>query len=135
MSPFDTAGGGGGRRPSVNVLGGPLRACSRDPMTGFFRTGCCDTAAGDIGSHTVCAVMSAEFLEYSRAMGNDLSTPAPQFGFAGLRPGDQWCLCAPRWEQARRDGMAPRVVLAATHQGALDYCSLEDLRAHAEPEA
>jgi len=134
MTPFDEAGGGGGRRPSLNVLGGPLRPCSVNPVTGFFRNGCCDTAPADIGSHTVCAVMSAAFLEYSASVGNDLATPAPQFGFAGLKPGDRWCLCAPRWEQARRAGFAPDVVLNATHQGALEYCSLEDLRDHAEPE-
>lgn len=130
--PLD-ATGGSGREPSLNVLGGVLEPCSADPVTGFFRNGCCDTGVGDVGSHTVCAVMTAEFLSFSRSVGNDLSTPRPEFDFAGLRPGDRWCLCAPRWAQALAAGRAPRVVLAATHRGALDYCRLEDLRAHAAP--
>src|SRR5437762_371666 len=130
--PFDDSGnGGGGRRPSRNVLGGRLLPCSEDPVTGFFRNGCCDTSAEDVGSHTVCAVMTAEFLAFSKAQGNDLSTPMPQYGFAGLKPGDRWCLCAPRWQEAFEAGKAPRVVLRATHQGALDHCSLADLKRHA----
>lgn len=128
--PFDDSGDGG-RRPARNVLGGPLQPCSIDPLTGFFRNGRCDTSAEDVGSHTVCAVMSAEFLAFSRACGNDLSTPLPQYGFPGLKPGDRWCLCAPRWQEALEAGHAPKVVLAATHEGALRYCSLEDLRHHA----
>lgn len=125
-------GGGGGRRaPSRNVLGERLDGCSTQPVTGFFRDGCCDTSAEDVGSHTVCAVMTAEFLAYSRQAGNDLSTPVPAFGFPGLKPGDRWCLCAPRWQEALEAGKAPRVVLRATHEGALDDCSLEDLKRHA----
>jgi uncharacterized protein len=124
-------GDGGGRRPSRNVLGGPLASCSVRPVTGFFRNGCCDTAPQDLGSHTVCAVMTAEFLAFSRARGNDLSTPRREFGFPGLKPGDRWCLCAPRWQEAFQAGHAPRVVLQATEQGALDYCELEALKRHA----
>ncbi len=101
------------------------------PLTGFFRDGCCNTGPEDAGSHTVCAVMTAAFLAYSRAMGNDLSTPVPEFGFPGLKPGDRWCLCAPRWQEALRAGRAPLVVLRATELAALAYCALEDLRAHA----
>jgi len=113
------------------VFGEPLQACSLSPMTGFFRNGCCDTAPEDVGSHTVCVVMTADFLEFSKAQGNDLSTPMPEFGFAGLKPGDRWCLCAPRWKDAFDAGHAPKVVLRATHQGALDYCSLAELKSHA----
>jgi len=112
-------------------MGGPLETCSIDPMTGFFRNGCCDTAPSDVGSHTVCVVMTADFLAYSKAQGNDLSTPMPAYGFKGLKPGDRWCLCAPRWQEALDDGSAPKVVLRATHQGALDYCKLEDLKRYA----
>jgi uncharacterized protein (DUF2237 family) len=127
--PFDDTGRGGpGRRPSRNVLGGPLEPCSLNPPTGFFRNGCCDTSAEDRGSHTVCAVMTAEFLAFSRSRGNDLSTPHPEWGFPGLKPGDRWCLCAPRWQEALAAGQAPRVALRATHAGALDYCELEDLK-------
>ena len=126
--PFDDAGDGAGRRPSRNVLGGVLASCSEDPVTGFFRNGRCDTGPADLGSHTVCAVMTAEFLAFSRSRGNDLSTPMPQYGFAGLQPGDRWCLCAPRWQEALDAGHAPGVVLAATHEGALRYCGIEDLR-------
>ncbi len=129
--PLDATGGGSGREPSINVLGGRLAPCSADPVTGFYRNGCCDTGAGDAGSHTVCAVMTAEFLAFSRAVGNDLSTPRPEFDFRGLRPGDRWCLCAPRWQQAFAAGHAPMVVLEATHRGALDCCRLDDLKAHA----
>jgi len=121
---------GGGRR-SRNVLGGPLASCSEQPATGFFRTGCCETTPEDVGSHTVCAVMTAEFLAFSRSAGNDLSTPRPEFGFPGLQPGDRWCLCAPRWREALDAGAAPQVVLAATEQSALLYCELADLKRHA----
>ena len=124
-------GGSGGQLPSVNVLGGPLEICSIKPMTGFFRNGCCDTSADDVGSHTVCVVMTAEFLAFSKSRGNDLSTPAPAYGFAGLNPGDRWCLCAPRWQEAFKAGQAPRVVLRATHIAALGYCALADLKRHA----
>lgn len=117
-----------GRRPSRNVFGEPLLACSASPMTGFFRNGCCDTGPGDVGSHTVCAVMTREFLEFSRQKGNDLSSPIPEFGFPGLKPGDRWCLCAPRWKEAFDAQQAPRVVLRATHEGALEYCSLTELK-------
>jgi len=127
----DDDGGGFGPAPSINVLGGKLEACSIKPMTGFFRNGCCDTSTQDLGSHTVCAVMTAEFLKFSKSRGNDLSTPMPQYGFQGLKPGDRWCLCAPRWQEAFEAGEAPRVVLRATHKGALEYCSLADLKRHA----
>ncbi len=116
---------------SVNVLGGPLKPCSMDPVTGFFRNGCCDTNDADQGSHTVCAVMTPAFLEFSKARGNDLSTPRPEYGFAGLKPGDQWCLCAARWAEADRAGKAPRVRLSSTHIRALDVVSLDALRAAA----
>ena len=130
--PLDaTKGSGGGGRPARNVLGGPLAPCSMAPLTGFFRDGCCNTAPEDHGSHTVCAVMTAEFLAYSRQAGNDLSTPMPQYGFPGLKPGDRWCLCAPRWQEALEAGRAPLVVLESTELGALAHCSLEDLQAHA----
>jgi uncharacterized protein (DUF2237 family) len=120
-----------GRRPSRNVFGDPLQACSLSPVTGFFRNGCCDTTPEDVGSHTVCIVATAEFLQFSKARGNDLSTPMPNFGFEGLRPGDRWCLCAPRWKEAFDANQAPRVVLRATHQGALEFCSLADLKSRA----
>src|SRR5258708_36813543 len=125
----DDSGNGGGR-PSAprNVLGERLDVCSMKPKTGFFRDGCCNTGREDAGSHTVCAVMTAAFLEFSKSCGNDLSAPMPEFGFPGLRPGDRWCLCAPRWREALEAGCAPRVVLRATHEGALDYCSLPDLK-------
>ena len=111
-----------------NVLGGRLELCSAEPRSGFFRDGCCNTSREDVGSHTVCAVMTAEFLEFSNSRANDLSTPMPQFGFPGLRPGDRWCLCAPRWQEAFEANQAPRVVLRATHEGALAHCSLADLK-------
>jgi uncharacterized protein (DUF2237 family) len=129
--PFDETGGRPGRRPSRNVLGGPIAVCSAKPLTGFFRNGCCETSPEDIGSHTVCAVMTAEFLAFSKSRGNDLSTPRPEFGFAGLKPGDHWCLCAPRWQEALEAGAAPRVVMRATEEGALRYCKLEDLTRYA----
>jgi uncharacterized protein len=128
--PLDSTGGGG-KRPSLNVLGGILETCSISPMTGFFRDGCCATGAEDVGSHTVCAVMTADFLAFSKAQGNDLSTPMPAYGFPGLKPGDRWCLCAPRWQEALDAGAAPRVVLRATEGGALDHCTLADLKRYA----
>lgn len=117
--------------PSINVLGDVLEPCSADPVTGFFRNGCCDTSEMDRGSHTVCAVMTAEFLAFSKAAGNDLSTPRPEFGFDGLKPGDQWCLCAGRFLEAWEAGQAPRVRLASTHRRALDIVPLDALRARA----
>jgi len=101
------------------------------PLTGFFRNGCCDTSAEDLGSHTVCVVVTDAFLAFSRSRGNDLSTPIPAFGFPGLKEGDRWCLCAPRWQEAFEAGQAPRVVLRATHEAALEYCSLADLKRNA----
>ena len=126
--PFDETGGG---VPALNVLGGRLVSCSMAPLTGFHRDGCCRTSPQDAGSHTVCARVTAEFLAFSAGQGNDLSTPRPEFGFAGLQPGDQWCLCAPRWQEALAAGAAPPIVLAATEAGALAYCRLEDLKEHA----
>ncbi|MEQ1755472.1 MAG: DUF2237 domain-containing protein [Micropepsaceae bacterium] len=125
---YQERSGGGGQPAQRNVLGGLLQSCSFEPVTGFFRDGCCNTSPEDVGSHTVCAVMTAEFLSFSRSRGNDLSTPVPQFGFPGLKPGDRWCLCAPRWQEAFSAGNAPKVVLAATQEGALAYASLEDLK-------
>jgi len=119
------------QRVETNVLGGPLETCSRDPLTGFYRDGCCRTGPDDVGSHTVCVRLTDEFLAFSRSRGNDLSTPRPQYGFPGLKGGDSWCLCAPRWQEALEAGCAPRVFLGATHAGALDHCRLEDLKAHA----
>ncbi len=116
---------------SLNVLGTDLQPCSRDPLTGYFRDGHCNTCAEDQGSHTVCAVMTAEFLAYSKYVGNDLSTPRPEFGFAGLKPGDQWCLCAARFLQAHDEGCAPFVRLDATHQRALDIVRLDILDQYA----
>ena len=117
--------------PSRNVLGGPLADCSRIPITGFFRDGCCNTGPEDRGSHTVCTVVTAEFLIFSKSRGNDLSTPMPEYGFPGLKPGDRWCLCASRWREALDAGRAPLVVLTATHERALEVCKLEDLKRHA----
>jgi uncharacterized protein (DUF2237 family) len=114
-----------------NVLGGPLATCSNRPLTGFFRTGCCETSAQDLGSHTICTRLTVEFLAFTREMGNDLTTPVPEFGFPGLRPGDCWCICAERWKEALEEGVAPPVVLAATHEGALEIVSLDDLKANA----
>ena len=116
---------------SVNVLGEPLEGCSEEPMTGFFRDGCCNTSDEDVGSHTVCVEVTAEFLEFSRFRGNDLSTPVPEFGFPGLKSGDRWCLCASRWLEAQQHGMAPRVMLRGTHLRALDVVPLELLKEHA----
>ena len=116
---------------SVNVLGGKLEGCSTAPMTGFFRDGHCNTCAEDQGSHTVCALMTAEFLAYSKYVGNDLSTPRPEFGFDGLKPGDRWCLCAGRFLQAHDEGCAPKVRLEATHARALDIVPIDVLKEHA----
>ncbi len=116
---------------SVNVLGGPLEPCSTEPLTGFFRDGACNTCAEDTGSHTVCAVMTAEFLAFSKYVGNDLSTPRPEFRFPGLKPGDRWCLCASRFLQAAEEGLAPKVNLAGTHARALDVVPLDILEANA----
>ncbi|MCA9265445.1 MAG: DUF2237 domain-containing protein [Planctomycetales bacterium] len=114
-----------------NVLGTELQECSRDPLTGFFRDGCCNTGVGDDGLHIVCAEMTAEFLVFSQARGNDLSTPNPYFRFPGLKPGDRWCLCALRWKEALEAGVAPPVVLESTHMSTLEFLDLDDLRAHA----
>ena len=131
--PFDDTEGPGrrGERGARNVLGGVLSSCSMSPRTGFFRDGCCNTGPADAGSHTVCAVVTADFLRFSQARGNDLSTPRPEFGFPGLAPGDSWCLCAPRWQEAFAAGAAPAVRLDATHEAALRHCRLADLQAHA----
>lgn len=117
--------------PSLNVFGEPLDTCSDEPLTGFFRDGCCNTSDQDFGSHTVCVKVTAEFLEFSRSRGNDLSTPQPEFDFPGLRPGDRWCLCAARWVEAYRNGAAPRVYLQRTHQQALDIVPLKILSKYA----
>jgi len=114
-----------------NVLGGELASCSTDPLTGFYRDGCCNTGASDSGLHVICAKMTAEFLEFSRSRGNDLSTPNPMFRFPGLRPGDRWCLCAARWKEAYDAGKAPPVVLEASHISALEFASIEELQEHA----
>ena len=123
--------GRSGRVPAINVLGGPLKACSSKPLTGFYRDGCCNTGREDAGVHTVCAVMTTEFLAFSKAAGNDLSTPMPQFGFAGLKPGDRWCLCAARWKEALDAGRAPQVVLESTHAVTLQIVSLDELKKYA----
>jgi uncharacterized protein (DUF2237 family) len=114
-----------------NVLGGELKPCSLDPVTGFFRNGCCETNHEDVGMHTVCAVMTADFLAYSKSVGNDLSTPRPEFGFQGLKPGDRWCLCGPRWKEALDAGAAPQVVLDATHEETLAIVPLGVLKDYA----
>ena len=113
---------------ALNVLGEPLAICSTSPMTGFYRDGCCDTGPEDVGVHTVCAEVTAEFLAFSKSQGNDLSTPRPEFGFKGLVPGDRWCLCAGRWQDALDADKAPRVVLRATHERTLEVCELRDLK-------
>jgi uncharacterized protein (DUF2237 family) len=117
------------RDPGVNVVGGELLPCSTEPLTGFFRDGCCSTGPEDVGSHTVCVVTTAAFLDFSRRAGNDLSTPRPEWGFAGLEPGDRWCVCAERWLEAHRAGVAPPVVLGATHVRALEVVPIEALTA------
>ena len=117
-----------GRLPARNVLGEPLDLCSINPITGFYRDGCCNTGRDDVGSHTVCVVMTEAFLSFSKSRGNDLSAPIPEIGFAGLKTGDRWCLCAQRWQEAFEADRAPRVVLRATHEAALTYCALGDLK-------
>ena len=117
--------------PSTNVLGGPLQACGRDPVTGFYRDGRCETGPDDVGTHVVCAVMTDAFLDFTRSRGNDLSTPRPKYRFPGLAAGDRWCLCVSRWAEALAAGVAPPVVLEATHARALGVVDLGDLRAHA----
>jgi uncharacterized protein (DUF2237 family) len=119
------------RDGALNVRGGALAPCSEEPLTGFYRNGCCDTGADDTGMHTVCAVMTDAFLVYSKLAGNDLSTPRPEQGFAGLRAGDRWCLCVGRWREALAAGVAPPVVLEATHEEALAVVTLDDLERHA----
>lgn len=114
-----------------NVLGGRLEPCSTSPRTGFYRDGCCNTGPEDLGLHVVCAQMTAEFLAFSAETGNDLSTPAPEYGFPGLKPGDRWCICASRWREAFDAGMAPAVVLSATHEETLAIIALADLKQHA----
>jgi uncharacterized protein (DUF2237 family) len=116
---------------ALNVLGEPLAPCSLDPVTGFYRDGCCNTGYDDTGIHTVCVRVTAKFLEFSRRRGNDLSTPMPEYGFPGLKPGDQWCLCAGRWKEALDAGAAPRVLLAATHEETLAIVPLDELKRHA----
>lgn len=120
--------------PSLNVNGDTLSSCSEDPLTGFYRNGCCDTSDMDQGSHTVCAILTAEFLAFSKYVGNDLSTPRPEFGFPGLKSGDQWCLCAGRFLQAHEEGCAPKVRLSSTHMRALDVVPFEVLRTYAVDE-
>jgi uncharacterized protein (DUF2237 family) len=115
-------------KPQSNVFGEAIEVCSEKPLTGFYRDGCCNTGEEDRGSHTVCVVVTADFLEFSRSRGNDLSTPRPEFGFPGLKPGDRWCLCAARWREAHAAGAAPRVALRATHARALELCPLSDLK-------
>jgi uncharacterized protein (DUF2237 family) len=115
----------------INVLGTELQPCSYDPLTGYYRTGCCENRGDDPGLHVVCVIATHEFLVYSASVGNDLATPMPQYGFAGIKPGDQWCLCASRWQEAFVAGAAPQVRLMSTHVSALEYISLADLRAHA----
>jgi uncharacterized protein len=117
----------------LNVIGTELQSCSHDPLTGYYRTGCCENRGDDPGMHVVCCRVTAEFLEFSRRRGNDLSTPMPQYGFPGLQPGDQWCVCAPRWAEALEAGHACPVVLESTHVSALEFVDLADLRAHAVP--
>ncbi|WP_409433623.1 DUF2237 family protein [Litorimonas sp. RW-G-Af-16] len=116
---------------TLNILGEALQPCSKDPMTGFFRDGCCETGPQDRGRHIVCAIMTAEFLAFSKAQGNDLSTPMPHYQFPGLKPGDQWCLCLERWKEAHAAGFAPKVKLDATHQIALERVPLETFKAFA----
>jgi uncharacterized protein (DUF2237 family) len=129
MSP--TMAANDNQEDSVNVFGEPLLDCSDDPLTGFYRDGCCNSGPDDRGRHVVCAIMTAAFLEFSRSRGNDLSTPRPEFGFPGLKPGDRWCLCADRWREAFEAGAPPRVVLSATHRLALEHVDLTDLKRHA----
>ncbi|MGP1383309.1 MAG: DUF2237 family protein [Thainema sp.] len=116
---------------ATNVIGTELATCSTAPMTGFYRDGCCNTGAGDLGAHTVCAEVTEDFLAFSKAQGNDLITPRPEYDFPGLKPGDRWCLCASRWKEALDAGMAPKVVLSATHASTLEYVSMSELKQHA----
>jgi len=116
---------------ALNVLGEPLQACSFDPVTGFYRDGCCHTGPDDVGTHVVCARVTAEFLAFSTAVGNDLSTPRPEWRFQGLKPGDRWCLCVRRWKEALTAGVAPPVILEATHASTLQFVDLETLQRHA----
>ena len=126
---MSTNGNGNGHKPEAkNVLGGKLKTCSMSPKTGFYRDGCCKTGANDVGTHTVCSIMTDEFLEFSRARGNDLITPRPEYQFPGLKAGDKWCLCASRWREAFDAGFAPLVDLEATHEKTLEYAALENLR-------
>jgi uncharacterized protein (DUF2237 family) len=118
---------------ALNVLGGALADCSHDPLTGYFRNGCCETGPMDLGSHTVCAVLTSDFLQFSYTRGNDLITPRPVLAFPGLRPGNRWCLCVDRWRQAWEAGCAPSVVLEATHEAALRRVTIEMLMAHRAP--
>ena len=113
-----------------NVLGSTLELCGTDPVTGFYRDGCCNTGDGDVGTHTVCAIVDDKFLAFSRTRGNDLITPRPEYGFKGLKRGDRWCLCATRWEEARQAGCAPKVKLTSTNIKTLEFVRLEDLKAH-----
>lgn len=117
-------------RPSRNVFGDELQPCCLKPLTGFYRNGCCDTGPDDLGSHTVCVIITQPFLEFSKSRGNDLITPAPEHSFPGLKPGDRWCLCAARWLEAKEAGFAPPVILEACHEMALEFVSLSDLEAH-----
>ncbi|QDT96886.1 DUF2237 family protein [Gimesia aquarii] len=119
------------QKKAKNVLGTELETCSMDPVTGFYRDGCCNTGSSDMGLHTVCTEVTAEFLAFSKQRGNDLSTPHPQFDFPGLKPGDRWCLCVERWKEALEAGMAPRVVLEACHISTLEFVDLEDLEQYA----
>ncbi len=125
--PYESSGERGAR----NVMGGPLASCSESPVTGFYRDGCCHTGPNDVGSHTVCAVMTEAFLQFSKSCGNDLSTPRPEYGFVGLVAGNRWCLCVTRWREAWLAKCAPQVVLASSHEAALDVVTLEALQAHA----
>ena len=127
-----TNGNGNGHRPKPkNVLGGELECCCMKPLTGFYRDGYCRTGANDVGRHTVCARVTEEFLEFSVAVGNDLSTPRPEFNFPGLKPGDKWCVCVLRWKEALEAGVAPPIVLEATNYASLQHVSIEDLKDHA----
>ena len=120
--------------PAKNILGEDLEICSMDPLTGFYRDGCCNTGRSDLGVHTVCIQATSEFLEFSKSVGNDLSTPNPLYNFAGVKPGDRWCLCAQRWKEALVAGVAPPVVLSATHMSSLEFIDKQDLVAHAVDE-
>src|SRR6478672_2494848 len=132
MSFTNGNGNGNGHRPKPkNVLGGELKVCCTDPMTGFYRDGYCRTGSEDAGRHTICIGATDEFLAYSKSVGNDLSTPMPQYAFPGLKEGDRWCLVARRWQQALENSMAPRVILAATHEACLEYIDLDDLKRYA----